>query len=59
MIQEQHSPSEPGSTEASSAADRGSLPHRIQALGDKASELSETLDRIEKNLQEAAGESKD
>jgi hypothetical protein len=45
--------------ESQPAADPGSVSNRVQAIREKANQLSETLDRIEKNLQEAAGESKE
>jgi hypothetical protein len=59
MIHEERSPSEPGPTEASSAEASESIPDRIQALREKTSRLSATLDGIEKSLQEAAGETKE
>jgi hypothetical protein len=54
MIHKERAPSEPGSTEAS-----GSIPDRIQALREKTSKLSETLDGIDRDLREAVGETKE
>jgi hypothetical protein len=39
--------------------ERGSIHDRVQKLREEASQLSETLEGVEKNLQEAAGESKE
>jgi len=39
--------------------EKGSIHDRVQRLREEASQLSETLEGVEKSLQEAAGESKE
>jgi peptidoglycan hydrolase CwlO-like protein len=45
-------------TEETSQAgeEKGNIHERVQALREKASDLSETLDDVEKRLKEAAGD---
>jgi hypothetical protein len=45
--------------EPRSAAGRGSVADRVEALREKTNKLSETVDRVEQTLQEAAGEFKE
>jgi hypothetical protein len=58
MAQENESRFERDSTELESGTETGNIRDRVQRLREKASELAETLDGVEKNLQEAAGQSK-
>jgi hypothetical protein len=54
MTQENGSAS--ASTDSPPAPEPGNIKDRVQTLRQRVSELSETLDVVDKNLREAAGE---
>ena len=55
MTHEKPSLSENESTDAQSTPGKSDIRDRVQTLREKTSQLSETLDRVEKNLKEASG----
>jgi hypothetical protein len=55
MTHENASLSEHESTDAQSTPGTANIRDRVQTLREKASQLSETLDRVEKSLKEAGG----
>jgi hypothetical protein len=59
MTEENCSQSEPSSTASQRAGETGNIRDCVQALREKANKLSETLGRVEKSLEEAAGDSKE
>ena len=52
MTQENRPPSDAVSTDSQPATETGNISERVQALRQKASQLSETLDRVEKSLEQ-------
>ena len=59
MTEENCAQSAPDAIASQPAGEKGNIRDRVQTLRKKASKLSETLDRVEKSLQEAASEAKE
>jgi mannose/fructose-specific phosphotransferase system component IIA len=59
MTEENRSQSDFAPTDSQAARETATISDRVQALREKASKLSETLDSVEKSLREAAGETKE
>ena len=59
MTHQNRSRSDSAATSSQAARETTNIRDRVQTLREKTTTLSETLDRIERDLREAAGETKE